>query len=57
MEFDRTGWEAAVQEAAIRRDETALRSLFEQGRFAMGARVGVEWARILSGLDAGAVTG
>lgn len=55
--FDRTAWQAAVQAAAIQRDEVALRSLFEQGRAELGAQAGQEWARILSALDAGAVTG
>jgi hypothetical protein len=55
--FDRSAWEVAVQTAAIQYDETALRSLFEQGRSEMGAQAGQEWARILSALDAGAVTG
>jgi hypothetical protein len=57
MEFDRACWEVAVQRAAVALDESALTSLFEEGRVQLGPQVGKEWARILSALDAGAMTG
>ncbi len=57
VEFDRAAWEDAVQQAAVERDESALTSLFQLGQAHLGAQVGQEWARILSALDAGAVTG
>lgn len=38
-------------------DEEALSALFAEGRVHLGAQLGHEWARILSALDAGAVTG
>jgi hypothetical protein len=57
MAFDQSSWEAAVRRAAIDRDEAILKILFGQGQVALGTKVGHEWARILSALDAGAVTG
>ena len=57
MAFDHASWEAAVRDAAISRDEAGLKSLFDVGRAELGAQLGHEWARILSALDAGAITG
>lgn len=55
--FEMDAWEAAVRRAAISGSEPELSALFVQGRAALGPRVTHEWARILSALDAGAVTG
>ncbi|MFY9219484.1 MAG: hypothetical protein WAO40_02910 [Candidatus Nanopelagicales bacterium] len=57
MTFDQDSWEAAVRRAAVSSNEAELKSLFEVGLKQSGEQVGHEWARILSALDAGAVTG
>ncbi len=55
--FDQDSWEAAVRRAAVSFDEAELKSLFEVGLAQLGEQIGHEWARILSALDAGAITG
>ena len=57
MDFDREEWERAVRAAAIAGDQESLVELFSEGKRHFGAEVGQEWARLLSALDAGAVTG
>jgi hypothetical protein len=57
MDFDREEWERAVRAAAIAGDQDSLVELFSEGKRHFGAEVGQEWARLLSALDAGAVTG
>jgi hypothetical protein len=54
---ERQLWEQRVREAALISDETSLRRLFNEGQQLFGAEIGHEWARVLSALDAGAVTG
>ena len=55
--FDRSIWEAEVRSAAVDRNEAELSRLFVVGRSELGSEVGRAWARILSALDADAVTG
>ena len=57
MTFDKALWEIAVRRAAVNSDEAELSSLFEVGHTQLGNQIGHEWARILSALDAEAVTG
>jgi hypothetical protein len=57
VEFDRTDWEHAVRTAAVAGDQAQLAELFSVGKRHFGAEVGHEWARLLSALDAGAITG
>jgi hypothetical protein len=46
-----------VRYAIQQQDSDLLAGLFAQGRMHLGEGVGVVWARVLSGWDAGAVTG
>lgn len=46
-----------MRSAAVDRDEAELRRLFVAGRSELGPEVGRAWARILSALDADAITG
>ncbi len=57
MEFDDSDWEHAVKSAAVAGDQEQLSRLFSIGKHHYGAEIGHIWARLLSALDAGAITG
>ena len=50
-------WTDRVRAAAVSGDEAALRQLFSEGRGIWGSSLSTVWAKVLSGLDASAITG